>query len=225
MNTLKISVIGGGASGLFYAVTAADLLLKNKIKAEISIIEKEQKLGRKLLATGNGRCNLTNTNVCREHYRGSFAYFSESIFAEYDCNRILKLFGALGLYCTEDTEGRVYPYSHQASAVLDCLILKINSYDFIKLKLGTRVKSITKHNEKYIINCGDETLESDIAVIACGGMASPSLGSDGSIFAMLKSLGIDISQPFPSLCPIEVTDKVLKSLKGIRCKCRASLIV
>ena len=224
MNTLKISIIGGGASGLFYAATAADLLIKNKIKAEICIIEKEQKLGRKLLATGNGRCNLTNTNISSKHYRGSFAYFSESIFAKYDCNHILKLFGTLGLYCTKDSEGRVYPYSHQASAVLNCLMLKINTYDFIKLKLGTRVTSIEKHNDKYIINCDDEILESDIAIIACGGLASPSLGSDGSIFTMLKSLGIDISAPFPSLCPIQVTDKVLKSLKGIRCKCRASII-
>lgn len=224
MKTLKILVIGGGASGLFYAVTAADLLKKNKTKAEIIIIEKEQKLGRKLLATGNGRCNLTNINVCREHYSGSLADFSEAIFAEYDCDRILNLFGTLGLYCTKDAEGRVYPYSRQASAVLDCLMLKIKSFDFIKLKLETRARSITRNDCKYIVNCGDEILEGDIAVISCGGMASPSLGSDGSIFGMLKSLGIGISEPFPSLCPVEVTDKALKSLKGIRCKCKASLI-
>lgn len=225
MLSINIAIIGGGASGLFFAMTAADLLRKekNNSKINITVFEKESRIGRKLLATGNGKCNLTNTNISTDCYNGSFAKAAEGLLQIYNTDYILKEFKKYGLFCSSDEKGRIYPYSRQASAVLDCMLTALNNLN-ISICCNTKIIALKKSAAKYILSTNDGELLFDYVIIAAGGRASPNLGSDGSGFSLLSSLGIKSTSYFPSLCPIPVAAKHLKGLKGIRCQCAASLI-
>lgn len=224
MTSVNIAIIGGGASGLFFAMTAADLLRKEKkrFNINITVFEKESRIGRKLSATGNGKCNLTNTALSGGCYSGSFAKYGEKLFKAYNTDYILNEFKKYGLFCTDDGSGRVYPYSRQASAVLDCMLIALANSG-VTVCCDTKITELKKAGKKYSLTSNKGTYIFDYAVIAVGGKASPNLGSDGSAYTFIKELGIIQNTCFPSLCPIPVTSKKLKSLKGIRCRCSVTL--
>ncbi len=200
-------IIGGGASGLMCAVAAK---LKNS-KLNIAIIEKNDRVGKKLLSTGNGRCNLTNKNVAADKYKGTFDGLAD-VLKRYDTDKLLSYFKNLGLLTFCDSEGRYYPVSKQASSVLD--VLRFNAE-----RLGV---TISRQNG-FTVKTADGVITADKLVICCGSKASPKLGGSASASDYLKNLG-HTALPFsPALCPIKVDAGVIKSLKGLRAAATVTL--
>lgn len=210
-------IVGGGSSGLMCAVSAAE---KNKNK-KIILIEKEEKTGRKLLATGNGRCNLTNMQAGPKNYSGSFEKGVEVLLAEYPPKKVVDCFSRLGLICAPDAEGRVYPISNHSASVLDVLNLAVKRLD-VNVFCGAKVTGITKNKRKFTVVCGDFSVICENVVVCCGGKSNSRLGSDGSIYPVLQKLGHKIIKPKPSLCQLLCSDKELKQLHGIRWRGKAS---
>lgn len=204
-----VIVIGGGASGLLASIEA------KKHFNKVAIIEKEQRLGRKILATGNGKCNMTNTNAQMKNYRGSFSFAIKELFREYSPEFIINYFKSLGLYSFADSCGRVYPKCKQASAVLDILRNKVQMMD-IEEKLGYCVKGI-EISDGFTVTTDNGKFSCDKLIIATGGKSSPKLGSDGSMFKIItENLGHTVTKLRPALCPINVKSDIIKSLKGVR---------
>ena len=114
--TVMIAIIGAGASGMAAAISAAE-----NPNAQVILLERQARVGRKLQATGNGRCNLTNLNAKQEHYHGENSTFAAHALETYDANHTLQWFSDLGLYTVAEPSGRVYPYSDQANSVVDVL--------------------------------------------------------------------------------------------------------
>ena len=170
----KIAIIGGGASGLMAAITA------KRRGCDVTIFEKMQRVGKKLLSTGNGRCNITNENVLERdnngkllHYFGEDSSFAEFSLNEFSDKALLDFFNLLGvLFICEN--GKYYPYSETASTILDVLRLYCEKLD-IKIVVDADVKEITEKDGKFTV-LGEKF---DKVIIACGGMSSPHLGTDG----------------------------------------------
>ena len=212
-------IIGGGASGMMCAIAAKQ---KNK-NLRIAILEKNDRIGKKLLSTGNGRCNLTNENICVEKYVGSFSNQCDAVIKKCNTKELLSRFEALGLLCTFDSEGRYYPLCKQASAVLDVLRFALDRLG-ISVFCSTDIRSLKKTNDTFIIRSESDEFSADKLVIASGSKAAPKLGGSAGGADYLKNLGHHF-QPFsPALCPITVQSAVLKSLKGIRANGSVRLI-
>ncbi len=215
----NVAVIGGGAGGLFYTALAAETH-KN---LQFTIIEKNQRVGKKLLATGNGRCNLTNIYADQRSYHGSFAAFCGNILSVCPPDKVLDLFLKMGLVTRSDDYGRVYPKSNQASSVLD--VLRFNcEKDNVDFYCENQLIKIEKNKNKFIITTDKEILTSDKIIFATGGAAAPKLGGDKSGYELLKALGHTIIKPSPALCPMSVKSEYMKSLKGIRVQGEVSLL-
>lgn len=212
-------ILGGGASGLMCAITAKQ---KNP-QIKIAIIEKNDRVGKKLLSTGNGRCNLTNANESADRYTGSFGSKADAILKRYDTQRILDCFADLGLQAAPDSEGRYYPLCRQASAVVDVLRFACERSG-VEVFCGENVKSLKKQGEKFCVTTFENTFIADKLVIACGSKAAPKLGGSASAADYLKNLGHTIVPFSPALCPVKVGSALLKSLKGIRTAATVSLI-
>ena len=214
-----VAVIGGGAAGLFFTAIAADT--RKNIK--IAVIEKNQRVGKKLLSTGNGRCNLTNLYTSESDYHGSFKPFINNVLATCSVQKLLELFGRMGLITKADDFGRVYPKSNQASSVLD--VLRFNcektNVDFF---CENKVLKLAKEKDIFRIITDKETFTADKVVFSTGGAAAPKVGGDSSGYELLKTLGHTIIKPSPALCPIGVKSEFLKSLKGIRVQGEISLM-
>lgn len=204
-------IIGGGAAGLMCAISAKQ---KNNNK-KIAVIEKNDRVGKKLLSTGNGRCNLTNQNININRYSGSFVKQAEYIFEKYTTERLLEVFRNLGLMTYADSEGRCYPVCRQASAVLDVLRFACDRLG-VDILLSQHIKTLKKQKDKFIIKTDTTELQSDNLIIACGSKAAPKLGGNASGADYLKNFGHTVIPFSPALCPIKVKSDVLKSLKGIR---------
>ncbi|MBQ2093675.1 MAG: aminoacetone oxidase family FAD-binding enzyme, partial [Ruminococcus sp.] len=209
-------IIGGGASGLMCAVAAK---LKNS-KLNIAIIEKNDRVGKKLLSTGNGRCNLTNKNVATDKYKGTFDGLAD-VLKRYDTDKLLSYFKNLGLLTFCDSEGRYYPVSKQASSVLD--VLRFNAERLgVTILCKQNIHSISRQNG-FTVKTADGVITADKLVICCGSKASPKLGGSASASDYLKNLG-HTALPFsPALCPINVDAGVIKSLKGLRAAATVTL--
>ena len=121
-------LLGGGASGMMAAVTAGEILRKAGYQGKILLLEGASKAGRKLLATGNGRCNLSNLSIGEAFYRGDVEWASP-VLRQFPAKTVIRRFEKLGLLCRSDSEGRVYPYNLQASAVLEILRLHLASLE------------------------------------------------------------------------------------------------
>jgi len=191
----KVAILGGGASALMCAA-------KTNSQAEITIFEKNGKLGKKLLSTGNGRCNLANKNMNNCSYNIDLSQY----FSRYDTKDILSYFEKIGLEYYADNEGRIYPISNCSNSVLDVLVKKIATKSNIKIVLGKTFLDIKKHNNCYEIFFDDNTSECfDKVVVALGNEVS---------LNVFKSLGIETINFKPSLCSLITSDN--KNLSGVR---------
>lgn len=221
MITLKntnydIITVGAGAAGLAAAISAK----RNNRDLKIAILEAQSKAGKKILVTGNGRCNLTNTNVSKEFYHGSFDV--SKILNRFSAEKLINFFSTLGLVCDTETNGLVYPHSRQASAVLDVLLMEIKRLK-IEIICDCKVELIRKKGEFFNIKTSNGEYTAKKAVMSCGGKAFPTAGGTGLGLDVIKNLGHKITPLFPALCPIQVKSDFMKSLKGIRAKAEVTL--
>ena len=212
-------IIGGGASGLMCAISAKQ---KNK-NISVAVIEKNDRIGKKILSTGNGRCNLTNKNICKEKYIGSFIKQADYIFKKYDTDRIINLFEELGLLSYCDSEGRYYPVCRQASSVLDVLRFACDRLG-VEIFCSENIRSIKKNSGVFSVKTDKSEYQSKKLVISNGSKAAPKLGGNSSGVDYLKNFGHKFSPFSPALCPVCVNSDLLKSLKGIRVTGKATLI-
>ncbi len=205
---MKIAIIGGGASGLACAIECGRKAEREKKNVSITVYESADRVGKKILVTGNGRCNMMNENEMPYFGDGAFTRFA---LETYNVESNLSFFASMGLYTRSDSEGRVYPLGNQASGVLDALRFECErlGVEFICSKAVTAVK---KSGNGFDVCCK----KYDKVVLSCGGKA----GVKGyQSYDLLKNLGHSVITPSPALTKINVKDtKYVKQLKGIRHK-------
>lgn len=207
---MKVAVIGGGASGLTAAIAAAEN------GNRVTIFEKNDRVGRKILSTGNGRCNMTNINADITNYYGKNPKFVMGAMSRFWVRETLDFFSSLGIWHRVEDNGKVYPYSNQASAVLDALRMKTEELG-VKVKTGCEIKSVAKDKNGFLVKTyNGESFTADAVIVAAGGKAAPDLGSNGSGYDILKSFGHKIMPVRPSLVQIKTETEVVKKLKGIK---------
>ena len=175
---MKIAIIGAGASGLCAAIETK----KTNSRHNVMLFEKNQRVGKKILVTGNGKCNLTNLNVTDESYFPS-GDFVKPALKEYGVEDTLGFFEKIGLCTYSDEEGRVYPLSNQASTVLDALRFECKRLG-VETMCDYKVSSVEKRGKSFVIN---GAFFVDRVIVACGGKSNPVHGSDGSGYDILSS--------------------------------------
>lgn len=219
---VDIAVVGGGAAGLMAAVTAAQEYKKNQKQRNIVVLEGATRVGKKLLATGNGRCNLTNMHMNCSYYHGDVELL-KPILEQYTPQSVVKTFLSLGLLCREEDEGRVYPYNVQAAAVLELLRrhLDVNG---VEILCDFSVNSIAKAGRCFeLLSSDGQAIQAEKVILAAGGKASPQLGSNGSGFTLTQAFGHSVTPIFPALVQLKTTPERVKSIKGMRSTAVASL--
>ncbi len=207
-----IYIIGGGASGLFAAIWAA------RRNRKVTVIEHKDKPGKKILATGNGKCNYTNLVQETECYRSDNPAFAPEVLKSFDVKKTIDFFQEIGVY-PHERNGYLYPNSGQASSVLEVLLLEAERLQ-VKIECGTHVKSI---NRNLTIFTDKGEFQADRVLLAAGGMANPALGSDGSGLQLASALGHRIIKPLPALVQLRAKDKYFKTLSGVRTEAEVSL--
>lgn len=215
---MKIGIIGGGASGILAGIELA------KKGYDVTILEKLDRLGKKILVTGNGRCNLSNTHCHWKYYNSKAKPFVEAILASYSPAYIESYFEQMGLFCREEDQGRLYPNSGQGSAVLHVLEKQVKALN-IKVYLNEAVKSVSMNKGLFKIELQKETIAFHKLVIATGGLVYAKLGCTGIGYDIGKAFGHQIISPKPGLVQLNTKTKGFESLKGIRAKGKASLWV
>lgn len=214
-------IVGGGAAGLSAAITFFNNASPSRRK-KIIIIERMDRIGKKILATGNGRCNLSNANISPEKYSSSTPEILTNMLAKMQPGTTLDFFHKLGLLCRTDADGRIYPYCNQASVVLDVLRDYISMAE-IPVLCSCNVSSLAATPYGFLISIENhEPITTRNILISTGGCAAPQLGSDGSGFGYARMLGHSINTIQPCLISIE-SYTIDKSLKGVRTHCNASL--
>lgn len=232
----EITIIGGGAAGLTAAIFAARAIGGNRV----CILEKNDRLGRKLLATGNGRCNMTNLQYSYGDLRsaardldgkfdlGNGDVFIKDAFTHFGVIDALTFFEELGVLWREEDESRIYPYSEQASAVQEALINEIEHLGVTVRyqRTAAAIRLIGPSNEDFEITLEDgEKIITRKIIFATGGKAGIQYGSSGDGYRLAKMLGHSVIMPIPSLVQITSEDKVFKRLKGVRAKAQSTLAV
>ncbi len=209
-------VVGGGASGLI----CAGMLAHSGM--DCAIVERLERVGKKILSTGNGRCNLSNRQMTPAAFAGR-EEFVAGLFEAVPPETVLVHWQELGLLLQEE-EGRIYPRSFQAASVLDVLRRSI-ACPQVTLMTGKKVTGIACRGDHYTISTGTgEHFSGRYMVLAAGGCAAPAMGTDGSLYPLLQDLGFRIESPVPSLVQVRSRHPLLPSLKGIRWRAEAVLI-
>lgn len=218
MKKYDIAILGAGASGLMAALEASGS------GKTIALIEGNSKIGKKLLATGNGRCNIANKNVNIENFHGDSELIKE-LLKSYPFEKIVSKFEEIGIFTFADTEGRLYPKSLQAAAVLKALSdsLAEKSVDLIT---DFKVVSVRKNTDGFIIKSenGLDFICTKL-IIACGGKASPKHSGNADAYEIVRQLGHTVTKLMPALTKFNCDDKFIKNLSGVKAKCNASLLV
>ncbi len=215
-----ILVIGGGAAGMAAAITAA----KASPEVRITIVERLDRVGKKILATGNGRCNLTNLQASPTRYDSSDRELLKDMLDTMPPRLSLDFFRSLGLMCQEEEEGRVYPYSKQASMVLDVLLQALERLN-IEIRCDCTVREIALSQSKFVIITADgQKWTADAVILTTGGKAAPKLGSDGSGYPLAKALGHSCTPLYPALVALKCDMKEHGGLKGIRAEAGLKLL-
>ena len=206
----EIAVIGGGASGLMAAITA------KKSGKEVIILERKDRILKKVLITGNGRCNITNVNANISNYFGKNISSVENILNRFTPQDTMDFFNELGIVCNEENRGKVYPLSGQASSVVDALRFEAERLG-IKIETEFYVRKIEKDGFKFRIYSEDrKKIEAGRVILAAGGQSYPELGSNGSGFELAKELGHSVTKLSPSIVQLKTEKHQVKGLQGIK---------
>ena len=214
---MVVAIIGAGAAGMAAALAAAE-----NQNTQVVLLERQARVGRKLQATGNGRCNLTNIHAGERGYHGQDATFVNEALSVMDPGRTLAWFRNLGLFTVTEDSGKVYPYSDQANSVVDVLRLALDKPN-ISLRTGFEVQKVTRTDSGFAVTNGDETVVCDKLIIACGGLAGTKLGGSMSGYRLLGKLGHRSTRLRPSLVQLKSEWGALASLKGVRANCRVQI--
>ena len=222
MEKLKVycAIVGGGAAGLMCACVAK----KNNKDKRIVVIEKDNRVGKKILVSGNSRCNLTNLNTTAENYHSDSFDSFDTLLSKYPPKKIIEYFESIGLMCTADEDGRVYPLSKQSSAVLSVLRNELKRRNVEEI-CDTEVISISSNRDSFEIKCNNKIIVAQKVVIATGGKNNYAQKVASDTFSVSKSLGHTSTPLFPSLSPVKVKNKYIKSLKGIRATGKVTAVI
>ena len=215
---MVIGVIGGGASGMVAALAAAE-----NENVQVILFERQARLGRKLQATGNGRCNLTNLNADGHSYYGDAPGFAAAALASFDVRHTLEWFGSLGLFTTAEPSGRVYPYSDQANSVVDVLRFALEKKN-IRQELGFEITRVRRAEGKFVLEGSGGNVTCDKVIVACGGLAGTKLGGSMSGYQLLRSMGHHMTRLRPALVQLKCGWNGIGALKGVRANCRAQIL-
>jgi predicted Rossmann fold flavoprotein len=230
----KLIIIGAGASGLMAAVTARDLGI------DTAILEGNDRIGKKISMTGDGRCNITNESTATgmdeaeallRKYHGSQAEFPLSVLRQFGVRQTIDFFHVLGLPLTSLKDGFMYPMSLQAASVLDIFELALEDRD-VPVYLNRKVENVTvsPNHPRFTITCRTETEEqavytSDFLFLCTGGLTGQNAGTDGSGYALAQSLGHRLIEPVPAIVQLKVQYPHLKALSGIKIQGQAHILV
>ena len=214
---MVIGIIGAGASGMAAALTAAE-----NPDVRVVLLERQARVGRKLQATGNGRCNLTNLHAAQGGYHGEDASFVEYALKIHSPEETLNWFSGLGLYTVAEPSGRVYPYSDQANSVLDVLRFALEKPN-IELITGFEVEKVKKVDAGFRIDGNGETIFVDRLIVAAGGLAGTKLGGTMAGYKILRSLGHRCTKLRPTLVQLKAAWGGTASLKGVRANCHSAI--
>ncbi len=212
-----IVIVGGGPAGMVAAIAAA------RQGVRVILLERMDRVGKKLLSTGNGRCNLSNTDQSAHHYHTGDPPFVQKVFDQVSFQESIHFLESLGLSWKSDPSGKIFPASEQASSLLDLLRLGLSENN-VQLLVKKEVTEIQRVNNQYRIRCRDlQELKTDAIIITCGGKARPNLGSNGSGFKLAEQLNHIITPCYPAQVQLCTDNPYLKSLKGLKQTCKATL--
>lgn len=219
INKNKIAIIGAGASGLYAAVSALSS------GAEVTIYERNEIAGKKLLLTGNGKCNLTNVDLDLHHF--SNPYFVEKIIREYNYSDVINDFEALGILSFMEKNGCFYPLSQKAASIADALLHRISMLGgkIIYQTCISEIKRVQEH--KFQLKSKEREISElyDCVILCCGGKAAPKTGSDGFGFRLARSLGHTVSRTYPVLVQLVSDSRICKTCQGVRSKVIATAYI
>ncbi len=211
----KVLIVGGGASGLMAAIGAA------RCGAKVTLLEKNRQVGKKILVTGNGRCNLTNRDQSLSHYRSADPSFVEHVLSRVGMEDTLELLKKMGIF-TKDRNGYLYPYSDQAAAVSEALRLEAEHLG-VKMALNTEARDVTRNPEGLLVETEGWSYPADAVILTCGSKAAPETGSDGAGYGFAKKLGHRVIPPLPALVQLRCREKFFEKLAGVRMDAQVEL--
>ena len=206
---MTVCIIGGGAAGMMAALTAADC------GHEVLLLERQSRVGRKLLATGNGRCNLTNHHAAPDHYHGESSGFCADALAAFDVDATLQWFRDKGLVTVAEDSGRVYPYSNMAGSVLDVLRYALERPE-ITLHTGCTVQRIRHRGGSFTVETDLGSFSADKVILAAGGAAGSKVGGVMDGYQLAKQLGHHRTALYPSLVQLKTDPTYPRALKGVK---------
>lgn len=213
----QIIIVGAGASGLVAAIKAA------AIGAAVTVLEQNDRPGRKICATGNGRCNMTNLNNIENAYRGSHPEFVKDALKQFSVDDTLSFFQKLGI-CTTDRSGWVYPRSNQAQSIVDVLTMKARSLK-VKLKTNQYVTGVSFTGGHWNVHTNGWTYTCDAVILANGSKASSVAGSGESGYKIARSLGHHLIEPLPALTALKCKENYFSVWSGVRTEGKVTLYI
>ena len=212
-----VIVIGGGASGMMAALTAAEN------GRSVVLLERQSRVGRKLLATGNGRCNLTNYHVSPDHYHGEDSSFCAHALCAFDTGTTLQYFASLGLLTVSEDSGRVYPMSNMAGSVLDVLRYALERPG-IEVRTGQVVTAVKHAAESFTVRTETEVFAARKVILAAGGAAGSKVGGVMDGYRLAKMLGHHRTALYPSLVQLKTDPTYPRALKGVKAECSIAIL-
>ena len=215
---MVIGIIGAGASGMAAAIAAAQ-----NPEIQVVLMERQARVGKKLLATGNGRCNLSNKNASGANYYGENPAFAKPALERFPVEDTLRWFGDLGLFTVTEDSGKIYPYSDQANSVVDVLRFALMRPN-ISLKTGFDVRKVRNTAEGFLVQGENETVICDKLIVACGGLAGTKLGGSMSGYKLLSMFGHKTTKLRPSLVQLKTVWGGIAGLKGVRANCNLKIL-
>lgn len=215
MKHRNVIIVGGGASGIAAAISAA------REGANVLVIEHKDRIGKKILSTGNGRCNLTNEDMNADYFRGDDTTIVTEVLNAFGYTETIQLFEQLGVIL-KNRQGYIYPISDQASTILDVLRMELDRLK-VRVCLEQHVISVKKNSKGFQVVTDKEKYQCDALILATGGKASSVLGSDGSGYALAKQFGHHISPVVPALVQLKGKGNNFKQIAGVRTQAKVTL--